>query len=356
MIEVLSNVRQLRDLEADWNALGSRFATPLVQYDWYVSAAEALYHEDALRVVVIRSGSAVRAIAPLALVRGRAVTWLEIIGGSTLFEPAGVLFEDEDALRELLLGVLHTGYPLFLSRIAAGSPLARMLAARERLPCMSGARPGPSSSELTFAGDWAAFLQSMTAKHRSGLRARRRKAEEHGPVVLDAIVLSAAALAANLEGAFALEGSSWKGRSGTALIHNERLRRFFEAYAERANRAGALRVFFLRAGNTAIAMRLAVEHSGRLWFLKTGYDEAYSRLSPGIQLTHEILEWACRQGLDGCEFLGVSEDWQRTWPIATRHYVSLAGYPLSTRGMLGAVDTLIGVTARRLGLTTRHVR
>ena len=70
--------------------------------------------------------------------------------------------------------------------------------------------------------------------------------------------------------AFRIAQTSWKGKSGTALAHDERRARFYRSFAASACAVGTLRVCFLRIGERAAAMQLAVESGGSFWLLKVG--------------------------------------------------------------------------------------
>ncbi len=94
----------------------------------------------------------------------------------------------------------------------------------------------------------------------------------------------------------------------------------------------------MRINGEVAAERLAVEHAGRLWELKIGYNEKFRRCAPGLLLTHETLRYVFERGLKAYEFLGHEEDWERIWAADNVHrYVSFRLYPLSVGGSLGLV-------------------
>ena len=131
-----------------------------------------------------------------------------------------------------------------------------------------------------------------------------------------------------------VEAGGWKARSGTAIARDPWMRRFVPELAGRMSKRGMLRFYFLRLGDQAIAAQMHIEHSGRLWQIKIGYDERWAKHSPGVLLTHEVLKDAWNRGLSGCEFLGLAEAWQRRWPVDTRSYTGFRFYPVSLRGGL----------------------
>ena len=82
----------------------------------------------------------------------------------------------------------------------------------------------------------------------------------------------------------------------------------------------------------SIAMRIMLEWDRRLWAMKTGYRESERRWSPGLLLTHDTLEEACRRGLQAFEFLGSGDRLQPAWTTGTRALQSCVFYPYSLRG------------------------
>jgi len=126
-----------------------------------------------------------------------------------------------------------------------------------------------------------------------------------------------------LEEAFQVEASGWKGHKGTALASDLLRQSFYRRYAAAACEKGILRLSLLRIGGRAAAMQFAVEWGKRFWLLKIGYDEEFSRCSPGTLLMLETLRYAAGRGLQSYEFLGVVEPWLAAWTKQVRTCVML---------------------------------
>ena len=186
----------------------------------------------------------------------------------------------------------------------------------------------------------------MSSGRRSHLRSYRRRAERLGKVEFEVINPDVDMLTPHLDDLFRLEASGWKGRAGSAALSNPHVHRFYCEYAQSAAQSGMLRLFFLRIDGKSIAARMAVEHGGRLWELKIGYDEAWSNCMPGILLTHETLRYAVERGLEAHEFLGQAEAWERHWPTQEDEYVSMRIYPRAPAGQLSLVRDVGQVALR----------
>jgi CelD/BcsL family acetyltransferase involved in cellulose biosynthesis len=129
-----------------------------------------------------------------------------------------------------------------------------------------------------------------------------------------------------------LEAAGWKGRRGTALLHNARMLSFFgEMGRQMADRA-ALRVGFFSIGGQDAAGIVSLEAHQRTWVLKVGYDERWAFASPGLQLIHAAITDASRRGLSSFEFLGSAERWEERWNTERRPYCGIALYPRSLLG------------------------
>ena len=169
-----------------------------------------------------------------------------------------------------------------------------------------------------------------------------RRAEEAGQVsvrILDPRPEEVEGLLAEL---VRVESAGWKGQRGSSLSRRQALRDFFSRYAAHAARTQSLRFSFLDVDGRAIAAQLSVRHLGRLWVLKIGYDEAWSRCSPGMLLLAETMRRAFEERLQSYEFLGSDEPWLHGWHGERRECATLKGYPASLPGIWSrTADALI---------------
>ena len=340
MIEILSDHQALLRLREPWNALAAGFANPLLRHECAVACAEAFAEPGRLAVFVARSGDDVRAIASFHAVRRAGIRRLHALT-RPLREPAGFLYRDGDALTELLEGVLADGHPLMLGRLPAGGAELRTL------QDLSGRRSGlprasrdDSSVWVPLRDDWPQFEAGMSSARRAYVRRKWRRAERLGRVEFEALTPDGDSAVPALREAYRVEAAGWKGRNGSAILQTPRYERFFTDYSLAAARLGMLRLYTLKIGGEAAAVRIAVEHADRLWELKIGYDERFQDCSPGILLTHETLRHACGQGLSAFEFLGQAEEWEFAWTEQVHRYTSLTLHPLSVGGSLSLAQDL----------------
>lgn len=334
-VEVIEQPELLAPLKAGWDALADKQRNPLVRFDWFYCCAQTINRDDPLRVVVVRNGEDIIAIAPLCLRQNRGITGLELLGSTTLYEPSDFLYTDADALAILLRSVARLGRPVVLLRIPDEAQWRGVI---RRLRWRTGAIltiQTVASTFLRFASDWHDFFSHLSSRRKNDIRRKRRRLEALGTITTEFVCPDESRFSKIFDAAMAVEDRSWKGRQGSSLLKNTRLREFFEAYAQKARERGALRFCLLYLEERPIAMQIAVLEYETLWILKLGYDDVFARSSPGFDLTVETFHYCADHGVHRYEFLGSEELWQDEWPIERRRYMTVLLFPYGWRGLVG---------------------
>lgn len=135
-------------------------------------------------------------------------------------------------------------------------------------------------------GEWDDYLGGRWRKFLKDLARRRRRLEELATVGVE-VHATGEGLDAALEEFVALEASAWKAAEGTAVVSRSESIGFYAQIAAWAASHGWLRIWFLRHEGRAIATEFALEGGGAHYPLKSGFDPAYGRYSPGQLLTYE---------------------------------------------------------------------
>jgi CelD/BcsL family acetyltransferase involved in cellulose biosynthesis len=335
------------DLIARWRLLPQATQELPQSAEWAVVAAQSLYAQETLRFIQLSQGGEIVGLAPMAVTRGGLIERFEIAGATTLFEPCGFKYRDEETLRALCEAVVRAGRPAVLQRIAADGALAQAFkaAARGRGQVLQFNASG--APFVPIASSWDEYFQSLSSRRRQDYRRARRGLERLGKIEIEIRIPDADAVEAGMGEAMQVEAASWKGREGSAMLTNPRLSGFFLQLAVRLARLGQLRLCFLRLNGAAIAMQIAAVHGRRWWVLKIGYDERWAEHSPGIQLMWEVLREAFERGLTSFEMLGSAEPWLTIWTREQRAYRTLAFYPYNGRGMIALSADIMGAFAQR---------
>lgn len=324
--EVVRSRAAFAALEAEWNSLAERTApTPMARHEWFSAAADAFPRRD-LAVFLARDPQGrLRGAAPFAVTPPgslRRLNWL----GWEMREPEALLYDHPLALDAIWAEIRRAGLPVTARRLTPrAGELESIEAASPRL--CSIRRGTTQTAAAPLAGGWAAFEAAMSSNSRSEMRRKRRGLEKLGVVSFHAVSPDPSNVEAHLQELLRVEASGWKGRQGSAIECRPELERFLRHYAAGTAELGLLRLFFLALDGRNIAAQLLVETGGRLWQFKIGYDEAWSKYSPGRLLMLDIIRWAADHDLEAVEYLGHGGGWQTRWPAEFRDHHSLRFYP-----------------------------
>lgn len=350
-VEIVRSSRELKALAVEWESLALSLGLPMLSHTWVLACAEALYEIGELHIITVRLRGSLVGVAPLVAIKRAGARYLELAGASYLYEPSGLLYRDEASLAALTSAVVSSGFPVVLARIPAESPLIPQIRSivSGRGVVVKGA-VGYTLS-VPISSGWKEYVASLSSRRRYDLRRARQRAEEGGAVTVRVCSPSPEEVEEGIAEFVRIEATGWKGRNGSSLSQRTSLREFFLRYAALASRSGTLRLGFLDVAGTPIAAQISVIYAERLWVLKIGYDEAWSRCSPGSQLLAETMKYAFGCKLKSYEFLGSDEPWLHGWATERRGYRTIGCYPATLQGLYGlAADTVGRMRARAASL------
>jgi CelD/BcsL family acetyltransferase involved in cellulose biosynthesis len=329
---VLDDVGTLDQLAEAWDALAGPTAIPGARHAWISACSHAFHSDGSLRVVTIWRAGALVAAAPLAI---NPAGELEPVGMAQLYEPTEFLHADEAAGHALARALARIRRPVLVRRIATDSTTVRALTRAYARRGFVVTKPSSASPVVALDATWTGSEGGLSSGRRSDLRRARRKADAMGAVTYELRAPTVDELGPLLEEAFAIEASSWRRRSGTALALDEPRAEFLRRLAEACAAEGTLRIGLMRIDGEGAAMQVAVEQAERLWMLKIGFDLRFGRCSPGSLLLLETLRDAAARGLRACELLGTAEAWTAAWTSDRHEIVAVRAYPLHARSLIG---------------------
>ncbi len=343
-VRVLRTAADLDTMESAWERLAAD-RNPVIGFTYARAWAAGLDGAERLHVLAA-GGARTLAIAPLVVNRGGA-GWLTLLAAE-MYEILDFLYAEESAVSDLARAIVRTGRPLDLKRIPVGSPVVAALESAYRSRGMVRRQPVGGSPWIPLDESWTEPEMRLEAGRRSDLRRARRQAEKIGAVRVEITAPTPAQLPRLLEEAFQVEAAGWKGAHGTALAKDPLRGAFFRRYTERAAAQGILRMCMLRIGDRPAAAQIAIESGSRFDLLRAGYDEQFSRCSPGMLLTLESIRYAAARGLRSYEFNGDVEPWTQVWTRHEHACCSLRAYPFSPRGTAALIADGGGAALRKL--------
>ena len=243
--------------------------------------------------------------------------------------------EDEEARQALWEGVGALGARhLTLPALRAG-PSA--LAARDALTAAGyrlHAEPGNRSPFLELPDEPDALLAGASRNLRSQVGRRRRQLAGEGELVMRATT-GGSDLDRDLDELFRVEASGWKAREGTAILAEPGAEALYRAFAHAAAERGWLRMYLLEVGGRVVAADLGCAIGGEGFLIKTGFDEDWSRMSPGLVLRADVLRASIEEGLRAYDFLGPDDAYKLRWTPTVRPRLTLRAFrgPLALPGI-----------------------
>ena len=331
-------------LDREWDELVDRTgAPPWLRPGWIRAWWSAFGHGD-LQVLRVWRNETIAGVLPVAR------TAFAVSSPTNWHTPEfGLVAEDDEARRGLaraLFAAAPTQVSLSMVSDERGLQICRDEANARRYRTLT--RPMIRSPFVELGGDWSAYERTLRPQFRKDIRRRARRLAEAGAVSFD-VEDGRTGLESLLAEGFRVEASGWKGRAGTAIVSDETTHRFYGEISRWAAERGSLRLAFLRVDGRAIAFELMLEENGVLYDVKTGYDEAYARYSPGHLLVREILRWAAERGVHRYEFLGEEDTFKREWARGVRERKQLRASAPTPLGFLGhATHAYARPVARRV--------
>lgn len=313
---------------------------------WFRACAQAFDPHDAFEV--ISAGDPETSAASFFRRRQSGLTSRLFLCGS---EDAGLLtdafYEDKAGAEALARAVIKRGLPIRFGPFPGDSLFVDALQSVAAGKAFVLSQPQPGLAYIRLDETWCEPEQHFNTGRKAELRRRRKKAQAHGDIAVEIISPGPHDVDALLDEVIAIEGSGWKGETGTSIASNKDALAFFRIYARLASEAGIFRLCFFRINGKAAAVTIAVECDGAFWQCKVGYDEAFKNCSPGTLLLIETVRHAANAGLSRYEFLG-NAPWMKEWTPDEHPLVRFNYYPYNFAGAAAFVSDGLNVATRKI--------
>ena len=335
-VTVIDDVRGFTALKDEWRELltSSSSDNPFLTWEWLHAWWAHFGRPGTLRLIVVRSGESLVAIAPLRLVvpRFRVFQRLEFLGtgeaGSDYLDLIVRRGHEADALRSIADCLRARKLTLRLTHLPPSSlaaQLARQLTDRGWTSSSSddGVCPIVDLRGLTFDS----FLSTLGASHRANVRRRLRAIERQFDLQFDEITGSDERR--EMLGVLAaFHASRYEERGGSTAFSTPAVRAFHEAATKDALERGWLRMYALRLDGRLAAVMYGFNSGSRFYFYQHGYDEQFSSLSVGLVLMALTIRAAIAEGALEFDMLWGTEPYKSLWTHEARRLQRVDLFPL----------------------------
>lgn len=319
--EWLRGADALRSLAPAWRALST---DPFTAPEWILPWCEMFAPDTGIEAVTAWRATELVALVPLVR-RGNRLEAPVNVHTPYFDIPASDSSARVSVLGELLATEASS---IVLDALPADGPTAewlchhaagRRVVARSRhvSPCVDTGQ-GVDAFRTATRRRWGAPLDRFRRK-----MFREHEASFHliqAPNDLDRV----------LDRGFGVEASGWKGAAGTAITSDRQTERFYRSVAHEFAARGQLALSWLSFGDEMVCFDLDLLVGDTLYLLKTGFDERYRRLAPGLVLRLALIERCIEMGLAAHDLLGDDTEWKRKFALSERRHVELRIYRSGT--------------------------
>lgn len=326
-------------LRPEWNSLlrASAAASPFLTWEWLHTWWQHLSGSSQLRMLAIRAGTELVAVAPFRMTTGAAhLPCLEMLGtgvaGSDYLDVIIRRGWESEALSAIEQFVQSQNTTLRLTHLgpsAAAERLAGRLAERGWTPATT---PGGTCPFIPLAGHtWDSYLATCGASHRANVRRRLRALEQKFDVRFERVTTEDA----RREGLSTLmqyHGRRFEAR-GTAF-NGEASRAFHDELTRRALDCGWLRMYVLRLDGTPAAVMYGFLYDQTFSFYQHGFDDQYQQQSIGLVLMALSIRAAIDEAAIEFDMLWGVEPYKFLWARDRRELRNIHLFPASLAGRL----------------------
>jgi CelD/BcsL family acetyltransferase involved in cellulose biosynthesis len=308
---------------ADWNRLAIERGSPFLTHEWLSCWLRAFGRGDPEWLVLTDTDGALRAGALFERTSSRTM----VAAANVHSGDWDVLGSDPNALTAAWEAVAAMGaYRIAVRGLPQhGIPADTALAALTSAGYRTVTTLGPFSPALELPSNWDELFASVSSNLRKTVARRRRALEREGTLALR-LNTGGPGLDADLDAFLKVEASGWKARAGTAIVSTEQTQRLYREFAHAAAEQGWLRLYLLELDGVPLAADYGCAIGGRGLLLKTGFDEAYGRFSPGVVLRADVLRASIEEGLRCYDMLGGPDRYKLSWTSTVNPRLNIWAY------------------------------
>lgn len=321
-VETLDSLDALDRLEPEWRAVwrSDPAATPFQGPDWLLPWTKWLWGGGRLRVVAVRDGCDLVAVAPFFLwgYGGRPEIIRVSFLGAGITDHLGMIaapareLEAARVVLEYLAATSGEWHVCDLQELHPRSPLLRC-----DVPRGLAAQDGPCGvcPVVALPRSNAELLAGLDAKFRRNLRVAENRLAREGAQYER---VRCEDVESGVRQLIRLHEARWQERRETGMLAGAALQKFHLEAAPRLAREGLVRMYALRIGGAVIAVQYNLWRDGRVYAYLSGFDPAHQRNSPGAALLAHSIRCAIEEGATRFDFLRNREEFKYEWGARDR--------------------------------------
>jgi CelD/BcsL family acetyltransferase involved in cellulose biosynthesis len=329
-IEWVTSLARFAELAPEWPAVLSDDSSPFDLHPWYLAWWRAFGDGAELALCTARRDGELAGAFPLLSSNG------EVKSLANVHTPScRPLARDQETMDRLIAAAMAHGKPGGVELIALPEDdpsVAQLTGGAREASMVPLLEPAYASPIVDTGGDFDAWRKESKRRWGAPIERFRRKMDREHEADF-AIIVPPVELEAELDDGFRVEASGWKGEAGTAITSNPATESFYREVAREFALRDELRLSRIGLDGRTVAFDLCILHDSRLYLLKTGFDEDFRRLAPGLVMRLSIIERCFEMGLRSHELLGGESEWKAKFATDKRPHVTLYTYARNPVGL-----------------------
>lgn len=225
---------------------------------------------------------------------------------------------------------------LRLQGIAGETDFAQSLCdALRQLDCPAQIERTWSHDGLRFPDNWAEYYQGLSKETRRVRERMRRRLSELGNLTTKKC-RSPDELRAGFAAFVELERRSWKADSGEVIDSKPSVRDFYADIVELFGSTGRCEIDLLYLNEHCVCALLSILYKGQTTTLKSSFDAAFAKYSPGWQLFRFVLEDCFMRSIKEVDFYADLE-FSKRWATTRYPFCDVIAFSPSWRGRMARV-------------------
>ena len=359
-VDVVDSNWGLTMLRPQWNALlrASAADGPFLTWEWMHAWWTHLAGDSVLRIVAVRDGDDLIAIAPFRVVP-HPMPWFSRVeflatghAGSDYLDLVVRDGREDDAIGAIARILTTQRMTLRLIRLPECSLGARLAERLADQGWVSSSLPDGVCPRIPLAGHtWDSYLATLGSAHRANVRRRLRNIEQQFQVRFE-LVTDSAVRGRALEALAGFHQQRFRQQGGSSAFFTADVRAFQEEATRRALDRGWLRMYVLWLNGEIAAVMYGFFYNRQFYFYQHGFDERHSRHSIGLVLMALSIRAAIDEGAEAFDLLWGTEGYKSLWARESRTLRRIQLFPPHAAGRIHrhAVEA-----RRRLGRLARRV-
>jgi CelD/BcsL family acetyltransferase involved in cellulose biosynthesis len=359
-VECLEDSWGFTSLRPRWNELlrASAADNPFLTWEWLHTWWVHLRESSGLRVIVVRSGDELIAIAPLRVVNS-SLYWfsrLEFLGtghaGSDYLDLIVRRGREKESITAIARYLTAHRLAVRFNHLPPASLAAQLAVELAGGGWTSGTADDGTCPIAPLAGHtFDSYLATLGSSHRANVRRRIKALGQQFEMRFDRVTTEPERRDM-LAALIAFHDSRWADRGGSSAFITPAVRAFQDEVTRRALERGWLRMYVLRLDGEAAAVMYGFNYGGRFYFYQHGFDDRFKAHSIGLVLMGLTIRAALEEGAREFDMLWGVEPYKFLWARDARVLQRIELFPVHVGGTIHrhAVEARRGVRklARRV--------